>query len=338
MSVSSLPDARKGCGQDGRAAPAGRRRRGLTIVELTVVMAVVGVVLALTVSVYRHAVRLSRQTACLSNMRQLAVALNTYYTKYQRLPSDDAPDRFEAALLPFVKDKAVFHCPADARKDAASYAPYYVHRREMNPQDFMLGCPLHAGGQVGTVLFGSAGAEGNRLGTVTHNNTAVKVGERVVGGVLRFADGSVASMTEGTSVDIITSFERGDGSYYHILRIPVGASGIAGLEVNPNSRLEVITPAAIAGSEGTRFYVEVLVDGGGQCASVVDVRRGKAGMKTRGNLPGKQLVQAGEAYRGERPSGRIKKCDPLNSANLPWLPYRDDTYYGKATDPIGGGT
>jgi len=310
--------------------PASSRRRGMTVIELMVVMAVSAVILGLTLSVYNHSVRLSRQTACLSNLRQLALALNTYYTEHRQLPPDDVPGRFDESLLPVVGDSAVFHCPADPNEGASSYGPYYVHRREMNPRDFMVGCPRHAGGRAATILFGSAGAEGGRLGEITHDGQEVKVGDRVAGGILRFADGSVASITADLSVDIVTSFQRGDGSYYTVLRIPLGEEGTIGLEVNPKSRLEVITPAAIAGSEGTRFYVETLPCENGKRSTVVYVKRGKVRMTSRGRRPAQQLVMPWEAYRGERPSGKIKKHTWPEDKDLPWLPDGEKHY-----DPAG---
>jgi len=297
-----------------------RRPRGMTVVELMVVVAILGIVLALTASVYRYGTRLSRQTACLSNLRQLALALNTYFTEYHELPPDDSPGRFDEALLPLVKDRGIFHCPADPRKDASSYAPYYVHRREMNPQDFMLGCPRHAGGQVGTVLFGSAGAEGNRLGEITRNGQPVKVGDRVTGGMLLFADGSAASMHEGTSVDVVTSFQRGDGSYYHILRLPMGETGGIGLAVHPRSRLEVITPAAVAGSEGTVFYVLVYEGGEDTHSSLVYVKKGSVRATVRGRRMAERLLQDGEAVLAGSPSGTIVDCKPPTKKHLPALP------------------
>ena len=170
------------------------------------------------------------------------------------------------------------------------------------------------------MLFGSAGAEASQLGQVTHNGQTVKVGDRVTGGMLRFADGSIASLEDGLSVDVITSFRRPDGSYYTVLRVPLGEEGVIGLEVNPRSRVEVVTPAAIAGSEGTRFYVKVERDRRGADACLVYVVRGKVRMKTRGRRPAQQLIFRSEAYRGERPSGRIVRVKKFINWRLPWLP------------------
>lgn len=306
-----------------------KRRLGLTIVEVMVVVVVAGVVLGLTLRVYRHAVRLSRQTACLSNLRQVAVALNCYHTEYSQLPRDDAPATFDEALGPFVKNLQVLRCPADPIRTRSSYAPYYVQRREMTGQDFIVGCPLHSDGRVTTILVGTAGTEGHALGRITHNGAPVAPGARVTGGLLRFADGSVASLEAGLSVDVVTSFERGDGSYYTILRLPADQVGGLGLDVNPNSRLEVVTPAAIAGSEGTRFYVfqygsGTVVNDGVQTTIgrhvIIYTASGKVKARNRGYRRYAKSLTAGEGVLIEQASGTMTDYYPPTKGGFPVLP------------------
>lgn len=307
----------------------GKQRNGFTIVELLVIVCVAGVVLGLTLSVYRHAVRLSRQTACISNLRQLAQGLSAYHTQYRQLPEDDAPEEFDQAMREFLKSDSVLHCPADMRPGASSYAPYYVQRKELKSADFLLGCPRHSGGDVATIVFGNAGAEGNKLGPITRNGVPVHVGDRVTGGLLRFADGSVASLQDDFSVEIVTSFQRDDGSYYSILRVPVGEVGAIGLDVNPKSRLEVVTPAAIAGSEGTRFYVlvcdagEVKTDDGNiEVAKhvILYVRDGRVRVGGKGRKKRSRLVVPSKAIFVEHPSGTLMDCVPPSKDQLPLLP------------------
>jgi len=307
------------------------RTRGLTIVEVMVVLGVVAVVLALTFSVFGHAQRLSRQTACLSNLRQIALGLECYYTDYARLPGDESPERLETGLLAFLKDDRVLHCPSDPNEGRSSYSPYYVKRRELGAADYMLGCPRHADGRIATVLYGSAGSEGNNVGRVTHDGAEVNVGDRVTGGVIRFADGSVAALEEDLSVSIVTSFERDDGSYYTILRVPAGQIGGIGLDVNPRSRLEVVTPAAIAGSEGTRFYVlqyEAGVVKVGEKKkkmkilqhTILYVTDGRVRLTTRGRKHRERLVVGGECVFFEHPGGELIDCVRPTKKRLPEIP------------------
>jgi prepilin-type N-terminal cleavage/methylation domain-containing protein len=299
-----------------------RTRRAFTVTEVLVTVVIIAVVLGLTLSVYQHAVRLSRQTACVNNLRQVALALSAYQTQERRLPDDSRPARFDAALLPYLKERAVLHCPEDGVAGASSYAPYYVCRRELSSWDFILGCPRHGSGQVATVLFGNAAAKGGRLGAITHNGKPVKIGDRVTGGVLRFADGSAVALGQTTAVDVVTSFQRGDATYYTVLRLPTGADGALALNVNPNSRLEVVAPGAIAGSEGTTFYVVHYgaPSRGANRGLLAYVVQGKVRLTASGQVKGSRLLTASEVAMAFVPGGTVVSCQAPPTAYLPTMP------------------
>jgi prepilin-type processing-associated H-X9-DG protein len=85
-------------------------------------MAVVGIVLGLIVPagyaallypVLGRSRAMSRQTACLSNMKQLDLALLMYVQDYdEKLP---AADEWPADLLPYCKNASIYVCPSDSR-------------------------------------------------------------------------------------------------------------------------------------------------------------------------------------------------------------------------------
>ena len=52
-----------------------RRRKGLTLVEILVVVLIIAVLMALTVTVFKRARTASRSTACMSNVKQVGMAL-----------------------------------------------------------------------------------------------------------------------------------------------------------------------------------------------------------------------------------------------------------------------
>lgn len=67
-------------------ACSNRNRSGFTLVELLVVIAVVGVLMALLLPAV-HAVReAARRTACKNNLRQLGLGLHSYEAAFQRFP------------------------------------------------------------------------------------------------------------------------------------------------------------------------------------------------------------------------------------------------------------
>ncbi len=133
-----------------------RRASGFTLIELLVVIAIISVLLALMVNGLTQARRVSQRLACLSNLRQLAIAWTDYL---------DANDGYflkginmntnyggkQGSLRPFQKSKPlnmyvrlpdvvfegaeVFKCPSDrgSRRVQPSYYDYMGTSYQMNP-------------------------------------------------------------------------------------------------------------------------------------------------------------------------------------------------------------
>ena len=55
-----------------------RRRRGFTLIELLVVIAIIAILAAILFPVFAQARERARQTACLSNLRQVGLGLQLY--------------------------------------------------------------------------------------------------------------------------------------------------------------------------------------------------------------------------------------------------------------------
>ena len=101
--------------------------------ELIVVIAVIAILAVLAVPAFQRVMGSGRATACVSNLRQLGIALNTYLADYNNtMPvlkagreklTDDVPV-IDNTLDKYVRDKAVFACPADPTFAAASGTSY----------------------------------------------------------------------------------------------------------------------------------------------------------------------------------------------------------------------
>lgn len=108
-------------------------RMGFTLTEIIIVVAIIAALTALAFPISRSVVAKSRQTACLSNLRQIGVGLEGYLQDHaQRMPeisagrktrSDDAPV-LEVILADYLSDSEVFHCPADHSEFARSGCSY----------------------------------------------------------------------------------------------------------------------------------------------------------------------------------------------------------------------
>lgn len=119
--------------------PVGRRR-GFTLVELLVVIAIIAVLAAILFPVFARAREKARATACLSNLKQLGLAMAMYCSDYDgKFPwGVDPADRFcpqiwaaypqwqaliptmyylNEVVAPYVKNQQIWKCASDAGYD-----------------------------------------------------------------------------------------------------------------------------------------------------------------------------------------------------------------------------
>lgn len=60
--------------------------RGFTIIELLVVVTIIGVLIALLLPAVQSSRESARRAVCVNNMKQLGIAVNSYYSTYDSLP------------------------------------------------------------------------------------------------------------------------------------------------------------------------------------------------------------------------------------------------------------
>ncbi len=111
--IEKLPAAQK-------AAKERRRGVGFTLVELSVVGAIV---LMLGATLFPHFARArekARQTSCLSNVKQLGLAFHMYAEDHDGyLPP---AGNWQGATYPYVKNAQIYKCPTDNPRSKCSYA------------------------------------------------------------------------------------------------------------------------------------------------------------------------------------------------------------------------
>jgi prepilin-type N-terminal cleavage/methylation domain-containing protein/prepilin-type processing-associated H-X9-DG protein len=105
-------------------------RRGFTLIELLVVIAIIAILAAILFPVFARARDKARQASCLSNLKQIGMALNQYAQDYDEShpgvwfgpvarapwsqPSNDTLFyKWMDAVYPYVKNEQVFNCPSD---------------------------------------------------------------------------------------------------------------------------------------------------------------------------------------------------------------------------------
>ena len=101
------------------------KRSAFTLIELLVVIAIIALLAAILFPVFAQAREKARQTVCVSNGKQVGLAVRLYvqdfdetfpvFHAYNSAPTPEQPGHkgVENALEPYTKSRAVFRCPDD---------------------------------------------------------------------------------------------------------------------------------------------------------------------------------------------------------------------------------
>jgi len=126
-------------------------RRAFTLIELLVVIAIIAILAAILFPVFAKAREKARQASCLSNEKQISLALLQYtqdndealpYMYYSQVYADGGPSNNTAAyrykwmdaIFPYIKSEAVFNCPDAAypMTDSFGNTPILAYRYYQN--------------------------------------------------------------------------------------------------------------------------------------------------------------------------------------------------------------
>ncbi|MCC6729449.1 MAG: DUF1559 domain-containing protein [Chthonomonadales bacterium] len=105
---------------DPRNPLTGPSRRGFTLIELLVVIAIIAILAAILFPVFAQAREKARQISCVSNARQMGLALAMYVQDHENYPMHSSPSsqsprtRWPDHIFPYVKSEALFICPSVA--------------------------------------------------------------------------------------------------------------------------------------------------------------------------------------------------------------------------------
>lgn len=112
------------------------RSRGITLLEVIVVVLIITLLIAITVPVVAGVRRYSQRTVCASNLRQIHAGWTMYLQDYSGSPTDAfswAPRI--ARIVPYLKDERILLCPLDiqggAFQNSEGQTSYYYPGRSL---------------------------------------------------------------------------------------------------------------------------------------------------------------------------------------------------------------
>ena len=98
--------------------------RGFTLIELLVVIAIIAILASILFPVFARAREKARESSCMSNEKQIGLAIHMYSTDYDELmpiacykpitdPAYPGCPGLKDVIMPYVKNTQVFRCPSD---------------------------------------------------------------------------------------------------------------------------------------------------------------------------------------------------------------------------------
>lgn len=139
-----------------RSSTYARGTKGFTLIELLVVIAIIAILAAILFPVFAQARESARKAQCMSNMKQIGLALAQYTQDYdETMPLPDYQPRtgpkadrysWRFSVQPYVKNRGVFECPTNKFPNTFALD---VRNQYIGFKDQIDGIPLGYAGSLG---------------------------------------------------------------------------------------------------------------------------------------------------------------------------------------------
>jgi len=190
-----------------------RYRSAFTLVELLVVLAIIGLLVALLLPAVQSAREAARRTQCANNIKQLGLALTNFEVARGAYPATDPPNGFspQARLLPFTEEtnlqnlldfkQAAFSGPYNAQVPNPQFVAAFA-----TPIPLML-CPSDPAEVINTETTYGYSYAGNNYMISTGSGTGLNYDQRFPTDGITFYNSRIRfrDVTDGTSNTVFMS-------------------------------------------------------------------------------------------------------------------------------------
>lgn len=97
------------------------RKTGFTLIEVLVVIAIISILAAILFPVFARARENARRTSCLSNQKQIGIAVMQYLQDHDERYMHNH-GRWVDAVQPYIKNRQVFRCPS-LQEETTDFTP-----------------------------------------------------------------------------------------------------------------------------------------------------------------------------------------------------------------------
>lgn len=216
-------------------------RRGVTLIELLVGIAIIGILASLLLPAVQHARAAAARASCANNLRQFGLALHEFHDANRRLPPGRGaplPRIFSAHayLLPFLEQSAIeaqidlsappatFNVPPATIYDGTRNYPAAVTRPPVFqcPSDSMRG--VIPGSQYGGTNYAACAGSGNAAGSLATADGVFFLGSRIHFGEITDGTSHTAAFSERTMGEGIAVASSDPGQVQRVIREFPGAA------------------------------------------------------------------------------------------------------------------
>jgi prepilin-type N-terminal cleavage/methylation domain-containing protein/prepilin-type processing-associated H-X9-DG protein len=172
-------------------------RRGFTLIELLVVIAIIAILAAILFPVFARAREKARQASCLSNVRQIDVAIQSYTQDYDEVlpscwfvdqshPNYPTEGRYQhpywyEKVMPYMVNTQIVACPSDPGQ-ARGYGYNYIYFGSTSSNsggaladvDDVSGTILFADSEGSYICIYAQRSAGDHYGHMPHGEVSVR--------------------------------------------------------------------------------------------------------------------------------------------------------------------